>query len=593
MLKAIKEKDKNMIFAGIKNSETTLRRIGKAVLLLGLWLSTIGVKASAQDSTLRYNYFFLEGIRQQEKGNLSAAFDLLNHALSLNPKAAETYYELAGYYIELKDTLAARNYFVKAAELSPENPDYQERVAQLYIATKNYDKAITAYERLYASSKTREDVLQMLLQLYGMKNDYKKMIDVLNRIETLNGASEQLSLNKMQIYEQAGEKKKEYEVLRELVDKHPLELNYQVMLGNWLLQNNRKAEALKIYKEVLKNDPENASAKLSLLDYYTAVNDTKTTNALIDELLTSPKTEFDTKAAIIRQAITSNLQSNSNDSTKVFRLFKQALSVPQQNADMYIMKAAYMNLIKMPKDSLNKVYEEALKVEPDNSPARLALIQNVWEKNDYDKVIKLCKPAQEYNPEDMTFYYFEGIAQYQKHDNDAALAALRKGVSLIKKDSNPDIVSDFYAIMGDILHEKGLSKEAFEAYDSCLQWKADNVNALNNYAYYLSIEGGDLQKAEQMSYKTVKADPKNSTYLDTYAWILFGQKRYEEAKIYIDQAIMNDSTLSDVVLEHAGDIHAMTNDMSKALDFWQQALDKNKGNALLRKKIELKKYIEK
>lgn len=593
MLKAIKGKDKNMIFAGIKKSETTLHRIGKAVLLLGLWLSTIGVKASAQDSTLRYNYFFLEGIRQQEKGNLSAAFDLLNHALSLNPKAAEAYYELAGYYVELKDTLAARDYFVKAAELSPENPDYQERVAQLYIATKNYDRAITAYEQLYASSKTREDVLQMLLQLYGMKNDYKKMIDVLNRIETLNGASEQLSLSKMQIYEQAGEKKKEYEVLRELVDKHPLELNYQVMLGNWLLQNNRKAEALKIYKEVLKNDPENASAKLSLLDYYTAVNDTKTTNALIGELLTSPKTEFDTKAAIIRQAITSNLQSNSNDSTRVFRLFKQALSVPQQNADMYIMKAAYMNLIKMPKDSLNKVYEEALKVEPDNSPARLALIQNVWEKNDYDKVIELCKPAQEYNPEDMVFYYFEGIAQYQKHDNDAALTALRKGVSQIKKDSNPDIVSDFYAIMGDILHEKGLSKEAFEAYDSCLQWKADNVNALNNYAYYLSIEGGDLKKAEQMSYKTVKAEPKNSTFLDTYAWILFGQKRYEEAKIYINQAVMNDSTLSDVVLEHAGDIHAMANDMPKALDFWQQALDKNKGNALLRKKIELKKYIAK
>lgn len=580
-----------MIFAGIKNGKTALHRLGKAMLALILWISAMGVKASVQDSTLRYNYFFLEGIRQQEKGNLSAAFDLLNYALSLNPKASEAYYELAGYYVELKDTLTARDYFAKAAELSPENPDYQERVAQLYIATKNYDKAIEAYERLYASSKTRDDVLQILLQLYGMKNDYKKMIDVLDRVETLNGASEQLSLSKMQIYEQAGEKKKEYEVLRELVDKHPLELNYQVMLGNWLLQNDKKAEALKIYKEVLKDDPENASAKLSLLDYYTAVNDTKTTDALISELLTSPKTEFDTKSAIIRQAITSNLQSNSKDSTRVFNLFRRALSVPQQNADMYMLKAAYMTLLKMPKDSLNKVYEEALKVEPDNAPARLALIQNIWEKNDYDKVIELCKPAQEYNPEDMAFYYFQGIAQFQKHENDAALTTLRKGVSQIKKDSNPDIVSDFYAIMGDILHEKGLSKEAFEAYDSCLQWKPDNVGALNNYAYYLSIEGGDLQKAEQMSYKTVKAEPKNSTFLDTYAWILFGQKRYEEAKIYIDQAVMNDSTLSDVVLEHAGDIHAMANDMPKALDYWQQALNKNKGNALLRKKIELKKYI--
>ena len=191
----------------------------------------------------------------------------------------------------------------------------------------------------------------------------------------------------------------------------------------------------------------------------------------------------------------------------------------------------------------------------------------------------------------MAFYYFQGMAQFQKHDSDAALETFRKGVGQIKPDSNPSIVSDFYAIMGDILHEKGRNDEAFQAYDSCLQWKADNVAALNNYAYYLSVENKNLPKAEQMSYKTIKAEPNNSTYLDTYAWILFQQKRYEEAKIYIEQAIRNDSTLSNVVKEHAGDIYAQTGDIEKALDFWQQALKGGNESAILRKKIQLKKYI--
>ncbi len=53
----------------------------------------------------------------------------------------------------------------------------------------------------------------------------------------------------------------------------------------------------------------------------------------------------------------------------------------------------------------------------------------------------------------------------------------------------PDLVSDLYAVMGDILHKKSEEQEAFAAYDSCLQWKDDNVMALNNYAYYLSEEG--------------------------------------------------------------------------------------------------------
>lgn len=97
-------------------------------------------------------------------------------------------------------------------------------------------------------------------------------------------------------------------------------------------------------------------------------------------------------------------------------------------------------------------------------------------------------------------------------------------MSQINDQSNPSLVSDFYAIMGDILHDKGDDKGAYAAYDSCLQWKDDNYGCLNNYAYYLSVENKDLDKAAQMSYRTVQAEPDNSTFLDTYAWILFMQK---------------------------------------------------------------------
>lgn len=166
-------------------------------------------------------------------------------------------------------------------------------------------------------------------------------------------------------------------------------------------------------------------------------------------------------------------------------------------------------------------------------------------------------------------------------------------MSQINENSNKEIVSDFYAIMGDILHEKKREAEAFAAYDSCLQWKPDNVGCLNNYAYYLSEQGKDLQKAEQMSYRTIKAEPDNSTFLDTYAWILFMQERYEESKIYIDQAVEKDSTVSEVILEHAGDIHAKVGDMERALDYWQRAREKGADSKVLIRKIKLRKYLKK
>jgi len=569
---------------------TNLCKVVLTIVLLG---GSLGLHAEDYDSLQSYNYFFLEGVRQQEMGNLTAAFDLLRHARDLNPNAPEVYYLLAPYYVDLKDDTRSRAYYERAATLDPENSSYIEKLGQLYVSQKDYPNAINAYEKLYALNKARVDVLQILYQLYGSQNEFLQMINVLNRIEVLEGSSEQISLSKMQIYEQMGEKRKEYDELKSLVDSHPLDLNYKVMFGNWLLQNGKKKEAVKLYRNVLKEEPTNALAKLSLLDYYRTIGDQATVDVITQELLQSPKTEKETKIALLRQVISSNQQANVSDSAEVMKLFSQALSVPQADADILMMKAAYMSLKKMPKAEINRVYEQAIDVEPDNSRARIALIQNIWDTGDYDKVIAICRPAQEYNPEEMVFYYFQGMAQYQKHENDAALQTFRKGVSQIKADSNPDVVSDFYALMGEILHEKGRLAESFQAYDSCLQWKPDNIAAMNNYAYYLSEANKDLPKAEQLSYKTIKAEPNNSTFLDTYAWILFQQKRYEEAKIYIDQAIRSDSTLTGVVKEHAGDIYAMTGDIDKALEFWQQSLKGGNQSAVLKKKIQLKKYVAK
>ena len=556
-------------------------------------LVAMGLQAKAQTNSqsTRYNYFFLEAIRQQEMGNFAAAFDLLRHALDINPNAPEVYHEIAGYYIDMQNGKAARYYFEKAAELAPDNPAYLEKLGQFYISQANYEQALAAYERLYANNKTREDVLQILYQLYGSQNNYKKMIEVIERMEMLLGSSEQLSLTKMQIFEQMGDKRKAQAELMRLVQKNPLDLNYRIMLGNWFFQNDKKKEAFKEYQAVLKEEPNNAAAQLSLLDYYREAKNAKVVEELTQKLLESKKTEKETKMALLRQVIIDNQQSDAKDSLEVIKLFDRVLSYPQEDADIVMMKAAYLTLKNAPVDSVNKVYEQAIAIEPDNSRARIALIQNIWKEEQYDKVISISRPAQEYNPEEMIFYYFEGFAQYMKKENDAALQTFKKGVAQIKPDSDPNIVSDFYAIMGDILHEKGLDKEAFEAYDSCLHWRPENLAALNNYAYYLSLSKNDLKKAEQMSYKTIKKEPANPTFLDTYARILFLQERYEEANIYIDQAIKNDTTPSGVLFEHAGDIYYHVGKTAEALVSWQQALKLGDKSATLKKKIELQKYI--
>jgi tetratricopeptide (TPR) repeat protein len=275
-------------------------------------------------------------------------------------------------------------------------------------------------------------------------------------------------------------------------------------------------------------------------------------------------------------------------------LFDRILAASPKDADMAEMKVAYMSLKNMPDSLVKSGLQGVLAIAPENAGARIQLLQMALADMNWDETIAICEEGTLCNPDEMPFYYYLGLAHYQKDDHDGALDAFRRGVSQITPQSNVEIVSDFYYFMGDILYSKGMEEEAMAAYDSCLQWKDDNIACLNNYAYYLSVKGRELQKAEQMSYKTVKEEPKNSTYLDTYAWILFMQERYAEAKIYIDQAIAcdTDSVQSGVIIEHAGDIYAMNGDIGKAVEYWQKALDAGVDSPLLPRKIRERKFIK-
>ena len=338
---------------------------------------------------------------------------------------------------------------------------------------------------------------------------------------------------------------------------------------------------------------------MSLRTYYQAEENQEMVDSLTWRVLLGKNTSQDEKVYLLRQIISANERAGG-DSTEVLQLFRQVMAINTTDVDMALLCATYMDLKKMPSDSIKPVLNHILKLAPDNSAARLHLVGYAWSEDDKDRVIELCQAAREYNPDDMAFYYYQGIAYYQRDSLDQALSTFQNGVSIINEESNPDIVADFYEVMGEILHKKGRAEEAFAAYDSCLQWKPDNMPCLNNYAYYLSLRDEQLEKAEQMSHKTIKAEPKNATYLDTFAWILFMQKRYAEAKIYIDQALQNmdsitvggDTIGNAAIYEHAGDIYWYCEDPDKALVYWKDALKGDTENKVLIRKVKLKKYFK-
>ena len=113
----------------------------------------------------------------------------------------------------------------------------------------------------------------------------------------------------------------------------------------------------------------------------------------------------------------------------------------------------------------------------------------------------------------------------------------------------------------------------FDAYDKALALWADNAMVLNNYAYFLSEQGSDLERALVMSSRAIVLEQNNSTYLDTHAWVLYGLGRYEEARNVQRKALMLDTTGSEALMMHYGDILYALGEKFMAETYWRKALD--------------------
>ena len=62
------------------------------------------------------------------------------------------------------------------------------------------------------------------------------------------------------------------------------------------------------------------------------------------------------------------------------------------------LKAAYMSVKNMPDSLVNNALRQVVAVAPENTGARLQLIQSLWKKQRWDEILTLSKQAQATHP---------------------------------------------------------------------------------------------------------------------------------------------------------------------------------------------------
>lgn len=534
-------------------------------------------------------FSYYEGLRLKEEGAVAPALDSMRRSFSIDSTNAGLLAEMAvlNAYLEKKEE--SIQLMEKALKLEPDNWWYSLQMIRLYLNNEKEEEATQLAEQLQRKYPLKEDVYNLLIPMYQQNERYEDALSMYDKLESITGINERISFDKMSLNLMLNRPKKAASEIDKLIQKYPYENRYRVLKGDFMMQLKQPEAALALYQEVLADEPQNPYAQISLSEYYNSVGDPSRSLEYVIMALKNNQLEIETKIEILGQHIENLMKSERKleDTESLFKLLIDYYPLDERVHEYY---AAYLQHQQRESDALG-VYESILAINPKKETVWFSMIQIHFSNKEYEKAIVVADRAIEALDNKLRAYYFKAVTYDLSGQPEKALETHLKGLSLFAENEQPLLRSDFYSHLAEIYNQLKDKENAYKSYEEAIRYNPENVMAMNNYAYNLSLDKSDLAKAERLSAKTIEKEPRNSTYLDTYAWIFYQQGNYSLAKFYMERAISYLSTEQNagVYYDHYGDILWMTraND-EKAIEHWKKAWEAGVQTDELKQKIENK-----
>jgi tetratricopeptide (TPR) repeat protein len=542
----------------------------------------------------KFDYFFLEALRLKENGKHNEAFNILLHASDIDSTSAAVFAELSNYYLYLEQDTLAIDALQKAVKYSPDNFEYKVSLADLYRELGHFPEAIRLYEALVADYPDKSELNFHLSNLYLQQQEVDKAIKSLDVLENNLGMNEVLSIQKYRLYLAVDQKEKALKEIEKLSAKFPQEAKYLLMIGDFYLGQDVYDKALLYYEKAHSINAEDPRYILSMINYYEQKGEIETAAKETEKALKNPSLDTNIRMLILQRYI-QNLGQDEKSVNSADALFETLMEEHSQEKDLNMLYGQFL-ASQNKFDEAKFQFQVVVEANPEDMRAWYNLLNIALKQDSIDEIIHICDAVISRSPDLPEFYFHKSTAYYMKQEYKLALDVLLEGLKYIPED-NSNMFSTFYGQLGDLYHQTGQKEQAYQVYDKALEYNENNVLVLNNYAYFLSLEKTELDKAERMSGKCVKIQPANATYLDTYAWVFFQKENYSLAKFYIESAIAKGGENSSDILEHYGDVLYKTGNTEKAFQQWEKALEMKEREGeidtiVLKKKIENKNYYE-
>lgn len=527
---------------------------------------------------LEKQFYFTEGLKYYELRDFSTASAFFRQALRLDPTCDACYYKLAEIYFQSGYPKEAAALCRSALALDSANVWYRVLLGKAYSANMDIDRAIAVFETIAKSHPQLTETHYRLAALYAGRKQPKKALQHLDSLESRSGASDETLLLRFEILQDMGEHEAALDMLTAL-GQNTSDVRIFTMLGETYNNLNKDSLALLYFTKALEMDSGYPPALFGEADLHRRLQRFDDYFQKLYTLYANKDIPVDMKTEYLAALL------------KVSKF--QAVFRPQLDTVFTVLRTAsphstveslYGNFLIQSgkKDSALTVFENATRLFSADTSAWETLLGYLYYLQRWDSLDVQAAKAIAVFPEQMNFVMLRTVALSQKKETRAAINLLEKTLAAAKNDAE---TLQIYSFLGDLYQEENNSKKAFQCYEKVLAIDSANIPVLNNYAYYLSLSGKQLDKAYAMSQKTITAEPNNATYLDTFGWILYKLGKFIEAKAIFRHAMIYGGTDSAVILDHYADVLYALGEKDAAVLYWEMSYKKDP-DPLVKKKIQ-------
>jgi tetratricopeptide (TPR) repeat protein len=532
---------------------------------------------------------FIDGQRFLIQEDFDRAYFYFQKAKELSPEQPAINFKIAEILLRANQVDKALEFGMRAVELDPDNKYYNLVMAEVYSKKGEPKKAAVILEKLMANSGENQNYILDLASLYLAAGDFEKALEALTAAEEYYGMASQITTQKQRIYLRKNDLSSAIAEGEKLIDSQPGNSQFVISLVEILFNNGKTDQAIQHVEKSLRAYPNQPDLQMAVYALYKDKGEIDKAEESIKAAFANPDLEAQVKA----QAIAGILQETKSARRDALleHLTGSMLTNHSNDADILTVLGD-KKLFEGDREGALELYKKSIRINPSNAQVLQGVITTMFESGkDFGEIEQLTSTAVEEFPERPEFWFFDGTAKLALKKGPEAESSLNKALE-VNKGKNPQLDLLVNGQLGDAYHLTGATEKAFEAYEAVLKERPDDEHVLNNYAYYLSLAKKDLEKAKTMSSQLVKRFPKNATYLDTHAWVLFQLKDYEGAKKYMELALEYEESPSGVMLEHYGDILFHLGNSNEAIAYWKKAEGGEDTSEFLLKKIKDKKYYD-